>query len=293
MFAIKYIAQNEQDEQWGLTVCSTGTQHVLPGETYPPPVHENGYMFDPSKGRIINEYQLVYIVEGKGTLTTASAGTLRIQSGDIFQIFPNEWHTYSPDPETGWREYWIGYQGIDIDSRVKAGFFSQKSPVYRIGLNEVLVHLYKEAITVAQRQEPHFQQLLAGIVNYQLGIVFTTHNNRKFNDKINPSIIDKARYFMQENIERAIEMPEIAEFLNISYSTFRRMFKTYTGMAPAQYYMSMKVQRAKDMLRSTTMSVKEVSFALHFETPEYFSRIFKKKTGMTPSQFREQLQIII
>ena len=98
---------------------------------------------------------------------------------------------------------------------------------------------------------------------------------------------------MQENIERAIEMPEIAEFLNISYSTFRRMFKTYTGMAPAQYYMSMKVQRAKDMLRSTTMSVKEVSFALHFETPEYFSRIFKKKTGMTPSQFREQLQIII
>lgn len=293
MFSIKYIAQNEQDEQWGLTVCSTGTQHVLPGETYPPPVHEIGYMFDPSKGRIINEYQLVYIVEGKGTLTTASAGTLRIHSGDIFQIFPNEWHTYSPDPETGWREYWIGFQGIDIDSRVKAGFFSQKSPVYRIGLNEVLVHLYKEAITVAQRQEPHFQQLLAGIVNYQLGIVFTSHNNRKFNDKINPSIIDKARYFMQENIERAIEMPEIAEFLNISYSTFRRMFKTYTGMAPAQYYMSMKVQRAKDMLRSTTMSVKEVSFALHFETPEYFSRIFKKKTGMTPSQFREQLQIII
>ena len=82
MFAIKYIAQNERDGQWGLTVCSTGTQHILPGEAYPPPVHENGYMFDPHKGRIINEYQLVYIVEGKGTLTTASAGTLRINSGN-------------------------------------------------------------------------------------------------------------------------------------------------------------------------------------------------------------------
>lgn len=293
MFTFKYIAQNERDEQWGLTVCSTGTQHVGPGEAYPPPVHESEYMFVPNKGRIINEYQLIFIVEGRGTLTTASAGSFRINSGDIFLIFPNEWHTYSPDMETGWTEYWIGFSGINIDSRVQAGFFSPKSPVYRIGHDETLILLYNEAIEVAQRQESHFQQLLAGIVNYQLGIVFTKHSNRTLNETINPSIIDKARYFMQENIDRNIDMPAIAEFLNISYSTFRRIFKTYTGMAPAKYYLNMKIQRAKEMLRSTTKSVKEVAFALHFDTPEYFSRLFKKKTGMTPSQFREQLHKLI
>lgn len=289
MLPIKYIAKNAQDEQWGLTVCSVGCQNVDPNEAYPPPTHESEYMFFPEKGRIINEYQLVYIVEGQGTLSTATAGSFHIGSGDVFLLFPGEWHTYSPNPNTGWREYWIGFSGVNIDSRVEAGFFSKQSPVYSIGYNETLVNLFNEAVEVAKRQESNFQQLLAGIVNYQLGIVFTLESNRHINGSINPKIIDKARCFMQENVDADLEMPKVAEFLNMSYSSFRHMFKQYTGMAPSQYYLNMKIKRAKDMLRSTTASVKEVSFALHFETPEYFSKIFKKKTGMTPTQFRGEL----
>ena len=72
MLPIKYITQNIRDEQWGLTVCSVGYQNIQPGMDYPPKTHENEYIFTPDKGRIIDEYQMLYIVEGKGTLTTAS-----------------------------------------------------------------------------------------------------------------------------------------------------------------------------------------------------------------------------
>lgn len=288
MLPIKYIAQTERDEEWGLTVCSVGYQKIMPNEEYPPMTHNLEYIFTPEKGRVINEYQLLYIAEGRGTLTTASAGKYSISEGYIFLIFPGEWHTYSPNPETGWKEYWIGFKGINIDSRVSAGFFSKHSPIYRVGYNDTLISLFKEAIQVAKKQEKHFQQLLAGIVNYMLGLAFSIDSNKKLKNSMNLELVNRARTFMQENIETNIEMPEIADHLIISYSSFRHIFKQYTGIAPSQYYLNLKIQRAKDMLKSSTASIKEISYILHFDTPEYFTKLFKKKTGLTPSQFREQ-----
>lgn len=288
MLPIKYIAQTERDEEWGLTVCSVGYQKIMPNEEYPPMTHNLEYIFTPEKGRVINEYQLLYIAEGRGTLTTASAGRYSISEGDIFLIFPGEWHTYSPNPETGWKEYWIGFKGINIDSRVSAGFFSKHSPIYRVGYNDTLISLFKEAIQVAKKQEKHFQQLLAGIVNYMLGLAFSIDSNKKLKNSMNLELVNRARAFMQENIETNIEMPEIADHLIISYSSFRHIFKQYTGIAPSQYYLNLKMQRAKDMLKSSSASIKEISYILHFDTPEYFTKLFKKKTGLTPSQFREQ-----
>lgn len=288
MLPIKYIAQTERDEEWGLTVCSVGYQNIMPNEEYPPMTHNLEYIFTPAKGRVINEYQLLYIAEGRGTLTTASAGRYSISEGDIFLIFPGEWHTYSPNPETGWKEYWIGFKGINIDSRVSAGFFSKHSPIYKVGYNDTLISLFKEAIQVAKKQEKHFQQLLAGIVNYMLGLAFSIDSNKKLKNSMNLELVNRARAFMQENIETNIEMPEIADHLIISYSSFRHIFKQYTGIAPSQYYINIKIQKAKEMLRSTSASIKEISWYLHFDTPEYFTKIFKKKTGMSPSQFRAQ-----
>ena len=81
-------------------------------------------------------------------------------------------------------------------------------------------------------------------------------------------------------------MPNVALALNVSYTTFRRLFKHYTGLAPSQYFINLRLHRAKQLLRSTDDSIKEISFRLHFENPEYFATLFKKRTGMRPSEFR-------
>lgn len=288
MEPIKYIAQNERDEQWGLTVCSVGYQKVGADEEYPPQKHNQEYLFNPANGRVLPEYQLLYIVEGEGILQTRHGGQHNIKAGDMFLLFPGEWHTYHPDSSTGWKEYWIGFSGANIDHRVQAGFFSVEKPVYTIGYNETVVELYREAIRTATRQEPYFQQLLAGVVNHLLGLMFmTSRNNRISTGSEFPKIIDKARAYLQESVESDISMPDVAAYLNMSYTTFRHAFKKYTGLSPAQYFINLKLHRAKEMLRGTTASVKEISYILHFESPEYFATAFRKKTGMSPSEFRK------
>lgn len=286
---ISYIPENKQDRKWGLTVCSLGFQKVNPGEDYPPQKHNPEYMFNPSVGRVLSEYQLLYITEGKGRLVTEHGGKFEIKAGNMFLIFPGEKHSYFPDPETGWSEYWIGFNGSNVDSRTSEGFFSPLKPVYFIGYNENVIELYREAIRTAQRQETYFQQLLAGIVNHLLGLMFMTdRNNRMQPDEEGRRIVNRARAFMQASVETDLRMPEVAEHVGVNYTSFRNLFKQYTGLSPAQYFINLKIHRAKEMLRSTSASIKEISIILQFENPEYFATQFKKKTGISPTEFRNR-----
>ncbi len=95
-----------------------------------------------------------------------------------------------------------------------------------------------------------------------------------------------AKTALISSLEEDVSMPEIAERLNVSYTKFRRLFKEYTGMSPAQYFINLKIHRAKEMLRGGNASVKEISIILHFENPNYFTALFKNKTGLTPSEYR-------
>lgn len=75
----------------------------------------------------------------------------------MFLLFPGEWHTYTPDKETGWNEYWIGFDGKIMENWEKNGFFSRESPIFNIGLNEDIILLYKRAILIAESQEANYQ----------------------------------------------------------------------------------------------------------------------------------------
>lgn len=289
MKPIQYIPETRRDAQWGLSVCSVGYQKILPREIYPPTVHHREYLFNPCKGRILQEYQLLYIISGKGRLRTDHGGMREICAGDMFLLFPGEWHTYCPDETMGWEEYWIGFKGTNIDQRVRAGFFSVENPVYHIGLNGDVVKLYDEAIQIASCQEAFFQQLLAGLVNHLLGLMFMTNQTLTLNVAPElPGVIANARDYMQQKVEENISMPDVATYVGMSYAHFRHTFKRYTGLSPIQYFINLRLHRAKELLRGTDLSIKEISYNLHFVNPEYFSTLFKKRTGIKPSDFRGQ-----
>ena len=228
------------------------------------------------------------LTDTQGHLKTARGGEYVIEAGTMFLIFPGEWHSYQPDADTGWDEYWIGFKGSNIDRRVNAGFLTPEHPVYRVGHLDVAISLFREAIRVATRQESYFQQLLCGVVNHLLGLMFMTSINMDYQRESDvPELVRQAREWMQQSIEEDISMPDVASAMNVSYTTFRRLFKRYTGLAPSQYFINLRLHRAKQLLRSTDESIKEISFRLHFENPEYFATLFKKRTGMTPSEFRQ------
>jgi len=92
--------------------------------------------------------------------------------------------------------------------------------------------------------------------------------------------------YMQDHIQSSIDMSELSAKLNMGYSLFRKKFKEITGASPAQYFIQMKLLRAKKMLTDTPLSSKEIAFRWGFESEHYFNRLFKMKNKITPGQFR-------
>lgn len=287
MKPIKYIIENERDALWGLTVTTVGFERIEPGAVYPTDRHIDSHVFSVEKGRVLTEYQLVYITEGCGVFESASVPRMDIGPGTVFLLFPDEWHTYRPDAKVGWNQYWIGFKGPNMDERVRLGFFDRRSPVFDVGLTDELVGMFRRAIEVAEHEKAYFQQMLAGIVNYMVGLIYMLDSRHRLNqDKRIVDQITQARIMMHENIESGMTVKDIASSLGTGYSSFRKNFKKYTGLSPASYFQNLKIQRAKDLLRLTSLTVKEIAYILNFESPDYFSTQFRKKAGYRPSDFR-------
>ena len=283
----KYLVVNPRDVQWGLTVNTVGYEEIGVADTYPTRGHADGYYFDIDKGRVLNEYQLLYITEGEGVFNSAHAKDVPLKAGDLFLLFPGEWHTYYPIGKHGWKSYWIGFKGKNVDDRVKAGFLSVDKPIYHVGFSADIIRLYEEAYKRAQEEAPYLQQILAGIVNHLVGLMYALERSMELSkDHTRVDMINLARLRIRESLEVDLTIQQIAEDLGVSYSNFRKLFKEFTGISPALYQQDLRLQRAKELLATTSLSIKEIAYRLRFESPDYFSSKFKIKTGKKPSEFR-------
>lgn len=285
----KYLIASERDTKWGLTVSTVGYEEVAPGDDYPTRGHADGYYFNTRHGRTLNEYQLLYIVEGSGVFQSAHVKLTELHAGDMFVLFPGEWHTYHPLKDTGWKSFWIGFKGKNMDDRVRAGFLAPEKPIYKVGFSEDIMRLYRDAYKAAVEELANSQQIMAGMVNYLIGLMYAFARNKKFtSNKLHVDVINRARLRIRESLESGITIQQIADESGISYSNFRKLFKEYTGVAPALYQQELRIQRAKELLSTTDLSVKEIAYRLNFESSDYFSSKFKLKVGISPVEFRKK-----
>ena len=282
----KYLIVNDMDRKYGLWVNTVGFQSIQPNSPYPLRDHPSGYFFNTQKGRVLREYQLVYITKGRGVFASENTPEKPLCRGRLIVLFPGQWHTYHPYRQTGWNEYYIGFEGPVIDNLMKNGFLSKDNQVLEVGLNEELVSLFSRALEIAEADKISSQQYLAGIVLHMMGMILSVSKNKIFEIGDIDQKIEQAKIIMNENVFNNIDPEELAMRLNISYSWFRKVFRDYTGYAPAKYFQELKLRKAKQLLLSTSQSVKEISFMLAYKSTEHFFASFKKRTGFTPLEYR-------
>ena len=283
---LKYLIVNDKDRSFGLSINTVGYQSIRPNSPYPVRNHPSGYFFNAQKGRVLREYQLLYITKGQGSFASDDTPDRQVGKGHLIVLFPGQWHTYKPDTATGWNEYYIGFEGTMADQLVRNSFLTKDNQVLDIGLNEELAMLFSRALEVAEEDKTASQQYLAGIVLHMIGLVLSVSRNNVF-EKYNVSEkMEQAKIIMNENLCREIDPEQLAARLNLSYSWFRKAFKDYTGYAPAKYFQELKMRKAKQLLVGSTHSVKEICFMLGYTSTEHFSNLFKKHAGITPLKYR-------
>lgn len=286
MASYKYLLTQDSENEWGIITKTVGVQQVPVGSPYPIGNHPEDYLFMTDKGRILCEYQILYIMKGEGWFVSNHQSRTRLSAGDVVILYPGEWHNYAPDTQTGWSEAWIGFTGNYAGKLLDKFRLYLKSPIHHVGMSEVLINAFDSVCQIAQDQLPAYQQQLMGFVWLIVSTVYAREQQMPYLDNPDQGNINAAIRYMRQHLNRNLAMEDVAKEAGMGYSKFRKMFRDYTGFAPAQYFLRLKMERAKDYLLSTNLSCKEISFRLGFDSASYFNKMFRLYQGTTPMSLR-------
>jgi len=283
----KYFAISERDKSWGIYVLNNGS-HVLPQNVqYPARDHPAHHYFRWSSGRVLQEFQFFYLVEGEGEFESEKTGLISIRAGHVIMLFPNVWHRYRPLKNSSWNTHWVGFDGPFARHLQEAGFINPAKPVIEIGYNEQIIQLLQKMQDTGQNELAGYQQVMSGYLIQVLGHIYAIQHRQPFQNQGYETLMQQAKVILAQSVEHAIRMETVARQLGIGYSLFRRTFKEYSGLSPGQYLIHLKIERAKELLAESHRYIKEIAYQLGFESVSYFTRLFKEKTGFAPSQFRD------
>lgn len=102
--------------------------------------------------------------------------------------------------------------------------------------------------------------------------------------------IGYALEYIREHFNEEIVINDLAARLDMSPSYFSSMFKKEAGQSTMQYITALRMERAKEYLTDSDLSVAVIAKNVGYEDSQYFFRVFKKTTGMTPLQYRQNPQ---
>jgi AraC-like DNA-binding protein len=100
--------------------------------------------------------------------------------------------------------------------------------------------------------------------------------------------VEGAIDLIRESLTADLSLRELARRAFMSESGFSHLFKDMTGIPPKRYAMHVRMARARELLETSRLSVKEIAAELGFSDQHYFSRAFRKVTGRPPTAFRSR-----
>lgn len=92
--------------------------------------------------------------------------------------------------------------------------------------------------------------------------------------------------YIEENLSAALTLADLATQASLSEYHFARMFRQSMQMAPHQYVMQRRMDKARRLVTSTQLPLTEIALACGFSSASHFSNRFRSVMGMTPSQLR-------
>jgi AraC-like DNA-binding protein len=107
------------------------------------------------------------------------------------------------------------------------------------------------------------------------------HTPQKASDKY----INSAITYMEYSYMNGITASDVSGYLGIERTYFYRIFKESLGISPTEYLLNLRIEKAKEILKSDHESLSDIALALGYSNLFDFSRDFKKHTGVAPSKY--------
>ena len=227
--------------------------------------------------QIRNHYLFVLVNSGEATLYGEAETTLKPHA--LLVMCPGEKIYYKA--KTDWSIQWVGLYGRAVDEYVGQLGISGRNPVFHVSLYHELEAVLRKLYALVKEHSAAARLMQISLIYHFFSILFECSD---YKYRIDP--IPTAIQIIDYNFNNDITVERLAETLHLNASYLTRKFTAETGISPKQYILRKRIERAKELLADTEVSIFEIANSVGFADQLYFSRIFRKAERLSPSEYR-------
>lgn len=244
--------------------------------------------------RISDSYLLAYVKEGEFKLSVGMEN-FEVEKNDIIFLRPKQ--DFSIVSKGNVEVYSIQFDFFDFDR----DFLFQKSEDFmlfnKVSLKEV--NKIQNSYRIQNSFYDLFEEYNSGsfLSSYIVKNSFATlllkimRNVKKMKGKKKNTylnILSDLKSYILKNIDLNLTLEELSDYVQINKWHLVRIFNSYYNITPIKFFSDLRLERAKELIEYTDLSIGEISKKMNFESQQSFTRWFKNNDGKTPTYYRKR-----
>lgn len=237
-----------------------------------------------------NDYEIMYVKNGKRQAFVKDKSYV-LTDGQLLLIDKNELHKTSHISDK-YERFVINFNESYILPSIRRKLnilFEQRifAPDNTASVEKIFFRIFSEWENLRKNDNMAADNIKCYI---NILLAYLIRNHDKFaciGTKIDNPSIERLLIYMNDHFMEHISLSDAADMLHLSPPYLSKIFLKYTGFGFSEYLKTLRVETAKKLLSTTTMSVTKISDECGFSDSNYFSVVFKEQTGFSPLRYRK------
>lgn len=172
--------------------------------------------------------------------------------------------------------------------------FKDTQPYFKIvSCTDILESMQNMYTYAHDKSYQPLNELLLNVELQKLFIILSMHIEQMhlIGQKCEHTKLESVLAYINEHYEQDIQLETLAQYHKISSRYLRKIFMEHVGFSAMEYITMLRIEKAKDLLKNTSIPISDIALQIGYNSFQYFSMIFKKKTSITPKDFRNQYKM--
>lgn len=232
------------------------------------------------------EHILILCLDGSGRgHLDGAAWSLRGGQGVLLP--PGVPHDYAADPDNPWTLIWFHFTGAWAEEYAQAVGGTGRQRKFSVHHIEVLVEAFEECYrhVLGGYTDADLVGLSTSFVRF-VGLCRTLQRHSNPRRRYTEDLVLRTIRFMREHLGRHLALEELARTANLSIPHYSATFKRQMNCSPIEFLTRLRLQKACERMECSHDTIAQISHAVGFSDPLYFSRVFRRHMNVTASEYR-------
>ncbi|WP_058308460.1 AraC family transcriptional regulator [Gracilibacillus massiliensis] len=232
----------------------------------------------------VESYLIIFTVKGEGKLYYQNEEFI-LEPYTLSFIDCRNYQFYKTSKEL-WEFYWVHINGKQVEDYYLD--FSQDAHICTSVKDDTAKNIIQTIIALQKHKTRTLEIITAREIMNLLTLLLVEKNRSKYHDEAEiPSYIFDIQSYLEENYKKRITLDDLSKICKLNKYQIVKNFKTSVGISPIEYLIETRINKSKDLLKYTNLSINEIAFEIGIDNVTHFINLFKKRVGTTPLKFRK------